>query len=317
MFTSHLALTMALALGAPAAPKSDPSTGDVVIEKCEVSSIEDQAVPAGDAGVLMALNVREGMRVTKEMEIARVDDREAQAQKTVKQLDYEVAEQDAKSDINIRFQQATADVAKQAYERLVQANKGSDRAVSQIEVLKAKLEWEKAKLGIEKETETGISNKLTAKAKKAEVDFADVAVARKVLRAPFEGVIIKVFRKPGEWVSPGDGVVQIVRVDRLRVGGNLQASNWGPGDIEGRKVTVEVLLPRGRIERVPGKIVFVSPVVALGSELPVTAEIDSPMENGRPLVRAGLEARMIIHTSQPAEQPTVRPAAARKAPAKG
>ena len=58
------------------------------------------------------------------------------------------------------------------------------------------------------------------------------------------------------------------------------------------------MLPRDRVVKVPGKIVFVSPVVAPGDELPVWAEIDTPMEDGRPLVRAGLKAKMTVHVNE-------------------
>ena len=57
----------------------------------------------------------------------------------------------------------------------------------------------------------------------------------------------------------------------------------------------------------PGQVVFVSPVVSV-DELPVWAEIDMPNENGRPLIHAGLKARMTIHTNQAPER-AERPAA--------
>ena len=100
-------------------------------------------------------------------------------------------------------------------------------------------------------------------------------------------MVVKIYTQVGEWVAPGDPVVQIVRVDRLRVYGNLDASKWTRSDIDGRKVTVDVTLPRGRDVNVPGKIVFVSPVVGVGQKLPVWAEIDTPMEDDRPLIFAG------------------------------
>jgi hypothetical protein len=80
-----------------------------------------------------------------------------------------------------------------------------------------------------------------------------------------------------------------------------------------------VELPRGRQVKVPGTIVFVSPVVGVGAQLPVTAEIETPMEKGRPLIYAGMHGRMTIHTDQTAAaepppgppQATVKPASKR------
>ena len=108
-------------------------------------------------------------------------------------------------------------------------------------------------LGIEKAKEEHDAAGLTAKAKAAEAKAAEIGVERRILRAPFDGVVLKVKKHVGEWVAAGEPVVEIIRVDRLSIRGGLHADQWPPADIEGRKVTVEVLLPRGRVEKVPGK----------------------------------------------------------------
>jgi multidrug resistance efflux pump len=308
MLATSLWMTMAMAVAADA--KAAVSTSDAVIPVCHIVSLERQEVPGADAGVLTQMVAKEGMRVTKGMELGRVDDRESRAQLNIKQFELEAADQEANSDVGIRYQAKTADVAEAFWEKLKQANRGAKGAVSDIEVQRAKLEWDKAKLGIEKETEQNLSNKLTAKAKKAEVEAAKVVVNRRILVAPFDGVVLKISKHPGEWVAPGEPVVEIVRVDRLSIRGGLVADQWLPSDIDGRDVTVEVALPRGRIEKVPGKVVFVSPVVS-GGKLDVWAEIDTPMEkDGRPLVPAGLTAMMTIHVSKPAKVADAHPPAA-------
>jgi multidrug resistance efflux pump len=314
MFANSLALTIALALAADGAPGSQ-STGDAVIPVCEVVSIERQEVPGADPGVLREMLVKEGMKVEKGQELGRIDDREAMAQLIVKQLDSEVADQEAKSDINVRYQKATADVALKAWQKLVKANEGSKGAVSEIEVLKTELEWRKAMLGIDKAKEEHDASGLSAKAKAAEAKAAEIGVERRILRAPFNGVVLQVKKHVGEWVSAGEPVVEVIRVDRLSIRGGLQASEWPPADIEGRKVTVEVLLPRGRVEKVPGQVVFVSPRVE-GGKMQVWAEIDIPTEkDGRPLIPAGLTAKMTIHVNQPVAAPG-RPVAAATTPGK-
>ncbi len=291
------------------------STGDAVIPVCEVVSIERQEVPGADPGVLVEMLVKEGMKVEKGQEMGRIDDREAKAELIVKQLDAEAADQEAKSDINVRYQKATADVALKAWQKLVKANEGSKGAVSEIEVLKTELEWRKAMLGIDKAKEELDASGLSAKAKAAEAKAAEIGVERRILRAPFNGVVLQVKKHIGEWVSAGEPVVEVIRVDRLSIRGGLPADQWPPADIEGRKVTVEVLLPRGRVEKVPGQVVFVSPRVE-GGKVQVWAEIDIPTEkDGRPLIPAGLTAKMTIHVNQPPAAP-VRPVAAATAPRK-
>jgi multidrug efflux pump subunit AcrA (membrane-fusion protein) len=170
-------------------------------------------------------------------------------------------------------------------------------------------------LGIQKSEEELDAAGLSAEAKAAEAKAAEIGVERRILRAPFSGVVLKVKKHVGEWVAAGEPVVEVIRVDRLSIRGGLPADQWPPADIEGRKVTVEVLLPRGRVEKVPGQVVFVSPKV-VGGKLDVWAEIDIPVEqDGRPLVPAGLLAKMTIHVKQPAAAPA-RPVAAAPAPLK-
>jgi multidrug resistance efflux pump len=312
MITNILGLALAMALGADGAAAP---AGEASIPVAQVVSIDRQDVPGSDPGVLVSMAVKEGMRIAKGAELGRVDDREAKAQLLVKQLESDVADQEANSDIAIRFQQASSDVAQAFWEKLTLANKGAKGAVSDIEVQRAKLEWKKAELSIEKEREQNISNKLTAKAKKAEVSAAEVVVNRRVLQAPFDGIVTFVHKHPGEWVAVGEPVVEMVRVDRLGVRGSLDAQEWGAADVDGRKVTVEFNLPRGRVEKVTGKVVFVSPVVVNG-KLNVWAEIETPMDKqGRPAVPAGMTAAMTVHTGQPAQVEAKPVSTPRAAPA--
>ena len=103
----HPVLMLALAITSQAGPKIESNT-EAVIPTCQVASIENLPVPGADAGVLVRLNVKEGEAVKKGVELARVDDREAQAQLIVKQLEYEVTEQEANSDVDIRYAQEGA-----------------------------------------------------------------------------------------------------------------------------------------------------------------------------------------------------------------
>ncbi len=305
MLTSLL-LTLALA--------ADPlGSADPQIRDCVIASINDQFVPGADSGVLSSMKVQEGMLVTKDMEMGTIDDSEARAVLQVKKLELEVAIQKGKSEVNIQHAKAARDVASATLGYYKEANRVPG-TVSKAEMLKLELEVTKAELAIKQAEEQQTEDRLTANAKKAEVDAAQVALERRVLRAPFDGVVTSVVKKPGEWVAAGDPVMQVVGINRLRVMGNLDAAQWGPNDIAGRSVTVTVLLPRGRTLDVPGKVTYVSPVITLG-HLPVWAEIETPMEDNLPVVQAGLKASMKVHVSQPVAQsaPATRPVSSRTA----
>jgi multidrug efflux pump subunit AcrA (membrane-fusion protein) len=92
-------------------------------------------------------------------------------------------------------------------------------------------------------------------------------------------------------------VLQVIRVDRLRVEGFVSGAEIGPDEIAGRPVTVEVQLAAGRTARFSGKVVFVSPLVQAGDKYRVRAEVENRSENGSPLLRPGMSATMTIATS--------------------
>ncbi len=312
MLVHSLMTTMVLALATAAGQQGD-ANAEATIDNCDIGSILSPQLPASDAGVLIKLHATDGQPVKKGMVLATIDDREAKALYDVKRLDYEVAKQAAESEADMKNAIASEKLAETAYLKYKTINETQRNAVSHLEVLKTQYEWEKAKLIIEKSKEDSDANKLTAESKKAEMEAARVALERRKIVAPFDGVVSMTFLQEGEWVQPGDPVLQLVAVDTLRVSGRVDADAWSRGEIENRKVTVEVQLPRGRVLKVPGKVVYVSPVVDVGSVLPVAAEIETPMENGRPLIYAGTHGRMTIHTNQPAvadtrpTPPSIRP----------
>jgi len=276
---------------------ADPAQADPVIPNCVVGSPNDQAVPGPDPGVLTKLTVKLGSRVTKGMEIGSIDESEAKAQLDVKILEYKVAKNKGDSDVDIRYAIKQAEVSKAALEKLKQANNGVKGVVTEIEVQRAELEWQKGVLATEQARQTNASDKLTAEAKLAEANAAKVALERRILRAPFDGVVVKIAKHEGEWISPGDPVAYLVGTDRLNVSGNLDATQYDPSFIVDRKVTVDFELPGGRKVPISGKVVHVSPIK--GKLLPIWAEIEVPKENGEPVVRTGFPASMTIHVSQP------------------
>lgn len=314
MLLSSLVLSLALAQAGDVASASRDDAGNAVIHDATLTSIQRLDVPGADPGVLVKLTVELGARVKKGQELARIDDREAQANVDVKKLDWQAAKQEADSKVEIDYQRATAAVAEKAYEKLKAVNEKTPGAVTHIDMLRAELEWDKAKLGILRAQEKNTTDSLTAQAKEAEWKVSQVGVERRILRAPFDGVVINLYKKPGEWVTAGEPVLELVRIDRLGVRGSLPADEWTPADIDGRNVTVEVKLPRGRVEKVRGKVVFVTPVVEAGGGFPVWAEIDAPMENQVPLIRAGMPADLTINVKEPVS-PVARSASTAEPPA--
>ena len=78
------------------------------------------------------------------------------------------------------------------------------------------------------------------------------------ITAPLAGVVVQVHRHRGEWVKPGEVVMRILRLDRLRAEGFVKLEH-GIDDLQGRPVRVIVDLPNAPVAEFPGKVVFVDP----------------------------------------------------------
>ena len=72
----------------------------------------------------------------------------------------------------------------------------------------------------------------------------------------------------------GEPLLRLVRMDRLRVAGHVNAAHYGPHEVAGRAVSIRARLERGRDERFTGKITFVHPEQNGGDYL-VWAEVDN------------------------------------------
>src|SRR5207253_10136605 len=95
-------------------------------------------------------------------------------------------------------------------------------------------------------------------------------------------------------VAAGETVLQVIRIDRLRVEGFLNATEVGPEEVANRPVAVEVQIAGGRTARFTGKVVFISPLVQAGDKYRVRAEVENRTEAGTPVLRPGMTATMTI-----------------------
>lgn len=264
------------------------------VHNCLVTLIDETEVPAQEEGSLMDIMVHEGQQVTKEEVLAQIDDRKVRMAENVARYELEAAKAEAENNVNVRYAQAAADVAGAEYQQAMDANRKMPNTHPQAELRRLLLEHRKFSLQIEQsEHELNLAG-LTTKVKEAQFEAASTDVDRRKIRAPIDGIVVKRYRRVGEWVRPGDPLLRLVRADRLRIEGYLDATKISPAEVADQPVTIAVALPNGRRESFPGKIVFVSPLVEAGMQFLVHAEVTNRQENGYWLLRPGLPADMTI-----------------------
>lgn len=237
--------------------------------------------------------LREGVVETMELQIGR----EAKAGKTIGTLHRKfaaltVAKAKAQADSEGPLKKAIAQekVASSVVARNDRLNKRKPDMVSAEDVAKALGEWEVATASIQEAEEN-------RKIAKAELELAQQTYDEHTITAPFDGIITKRMKNPGESVRANEAVVEIGNPSRLA------ADAYVPLDYAYRVKVGQVveIQPRTRggtrlaIEkkRFRGKIIFVDPEIQPVAETAVRirAEFDNPNWELRP----GLDAQMTIY----------------------
>jgi macrolide-specific efflux system membrane fusion protein len=131
--------------------------------------------------------------------------------------------------------------------------------------------------------------RLVLRQKEAELESARIKLARHQLVAPFAGMVVEINKERGEWVNPGDAVLRLVRLDRLRAQAFVPSREFAAHQ-QGRPIALFVELPhKGRV-RFNATIVFVSPEVnPVNGQVLIWAEVDNKSLALRPGQAATLE----------------------------
>lgn len=163
-----------------------------VIEQIKVNgsvvSLRHAAVSPGVAGRVTTLEADVGDRVDADAVLMRLDSEIATSELRAARAEAREAEA-ALEDARRRLDEAR--------------NLGPSRGISQSEIRSLEAEVRMDEQALERLQATTAS-------RRAELD-------RHAIKAPFAGVVSQRMADPGEWVSPGSGVVELVDTDNLRL----------------------------------------------------------------------------------------------------
>ncbi len=287
-------LLLAFSLAA-ADPAPGQSAAEIEIPSALVKLIEQVDVPAREAGVLAAVDVREGQMVEEGDLLAQIEDTEARIAEEKARIDLQIARENAENNVNIRFANKSVEVAKAELRRSNESLERYPKSVSESEMDRLRLVVERSVLEVEQaEHEFKIAG-FTRQIKENEHRGVEEKVQRHRITAPLSGVVVQVNRRRGEWVEPGEEDMRILRLDRLRAEGFLDARHLGR-DVEDWRVSLTVDLPDEPGAEFPGKIVFVSPEIdPVNSQVSIWVEIDNEALRLRP----GMRAKMTIAVPPP------------------
>lgn len=283
----------------------EPSSADSIKVPSVVVTLIDQVdVPARESGVLGELNVRPGDLVNQGDLLGEVDDTQAVLALRRAEVEVEIARQKAGNDISVRYAGKKAEVVANELRRAEDSRRKLKNSVSDTEFDRLKLLDQESTLQIEQAEHELTTEKLNLKLKERDLEIAAHDVERRKILAPLSGMVLQVKRQAGEWVQPGAAVVRILRVDRLRAEGFLQADEvaGNPSELDGRDATLTVSLPGRASVPFRGSVTFVSPEInPVNGQIRIWADFDNPRLELHP----GMKGRLTIHpTATAAEEKT-------------
>lgn len=283
-----------------------------------LGQLDDEEVQVAGQRAELELTIAETqLKSTLIVRTAEAVLREAEEDRKQIELTHRIASKKSDNDVAIRHAGKSRDASKAELDRALQSRKTFAASVSQAEIDRLKLIVERNELEIEKaEFEKEIADlqkqiedasiaeqehtvarlklsveqaqtqkeieRLNRDLKSRAVEHAKLQLQRRQIRSPLEGVVVEVFRHRGEWLEPGQRVLRIVRLDRLRVEGFVD-SRQIHGDFGGANVRVIVESALGKKISVPGKVVFVSPEIdPVNNQVRVWAEVENPDFELRP-----------------------------------
>lgn len=266
-----------------------PDSGDLAVESVLVTLHQKADVSSVEGGVIASVAVREGQQVQQGDCLVALDDRVERLAQDRAEIEYQLAQMRAASDVTVQVAQKTADVAAAELKRAEDAAQRFKKSVSDTELDQLRRAADRATLEVQQAKDDLAMTQLSLRLKENDLEAARLAVDRRKIIAPFDGTVVMLNGWTGEWVEPGQVVFRVVTTSVVRVEGFVDARKidaaWA-----GRTVTVSPLdHPQSRFA---GKLEFVSPEVdPVNGQVRVWAVVDNP----EGLLRPGFRASMVIH----------------------
>ncbi len=235
---------------------------------------QDAKVGAPSAGIVVAINAREGTFVRKGEVVVELDSE-------LESLEVERRKVLADSTVEIRAARTRLETLKVDLEGTRKLRE-STRSVSLEDLRKKELDYKLAEADLEQ-------LEVTKKREQVEYRIAAAQLRRRVVTAPFDGIIVQRLLEVGESCNQQQPLFRIVDVHTCRLVVHMEKAQ-SQKLRQGKQVTVRIL-EIGGVLTVPGTVEFVSPLIDAASGLrEVKVIFDNPDDKVHPGVTATIVA---------------------------
>ena len=237
--------------------------------------IEDITLNAIVEGTIAKLHFKEGATVKKGQTILELDKRLEALEVGRRKLIWE-----SKSELEAAAAQAVTLKSMLASTRELFE---STRSVSKDELIRLELEY---KLAVSEKQRLEVAEVR----EKIEYEMALETLARRRLRAPIQGTIIKLFLDIGESCEQTQPLVHLVNTRKCRFVCNIE--EWAGRTLKkGQSVDLKIKIGSEVVDK-EGKVIFASPVVDSASGL---LEVKAEFDNADGTVRPGISGVLILN----------------------
>lgn len=253
---------------------ADESNQSVPVENALLKTIETTRLAAEVAGKIEKLNVVEGDSVIVDQTLGKIRDTTVKLKMEHAKIAMAIARKKQRSDIDLRLAQRRSEVAINELERAESANERIANTYQPKEIDRLRLVSASTLLEIERAQHAQELFELDVMVAENEYRQAEHLLARHQIQSPATGVVVAVNKRVGEWVEPGTELLEIVRIDRLRIEGFIAGIAINK-NLVGRQANV--IVSKGTQEsQLQGKVVFVSPDAnPVNGQVRVYLEIDN------------------------------------------
>lgn len=276
----------------PTGPLSPATSQLVQVENALLKTIESTKLAAEVAGKVNELDVVEGTPVSLGQPLGKIRDTAIRVQLERTKIAMAIARKKQRSEIDLQLAHKKNDVAQNELERAETANKRIANTYGPKEIDRLRLVAESTLLEIERAKHDREVAELQVMLAENEYRQQEELLERHKIQSPAVGVVVAINKRVGEWVEPGMELLEIVKIDRLRIEGFVSTAAASQ-NLVGRQANVTVLAA-DQEQIVPAKVVFVSPDAnPVNGQVRVYLEIDNSQRAFRP----GMRVKATIDTN--------------------
>lgn len=237
-------------------------------------SVRDITMSVPEEGIIAKIFYEVGDTIAKNEPVLELENRREQLEEQRRKLVWKSKAELLSATQKVATLEKIVASSKKLYESTQSISK-EDLDLQQLEYDKAVSELNQIKIAEERE--------------ELEYKIAAENYQRRIIKSPIDGVIVKLLNDVGEYVEPGQQLLQIVDQHKCFMVCQLE-EGVGRSLQKGQKVDIEVKAG-GEWAKKTGAIVFVSPVVDQASGL---LEVKLDFDNSDGSIRPGVPGVMLV-----------------------